>query len=177
LESKYAALLTIMEMTQQPRGHDVPTLLGLTMTSNYGKIPGKSEWEGFEADLDVRNAYKLLFGKSVSEATQYFGDVKSIQRADELLFMPRKAFQYYIFAFAEYLKLEKAAGDSDSASPFLRLLINREKRDQGSVAQIYMKLAPVVDFVSAHQDYFEADKDIYGDFRELAIRIRETCQA
>ena len=147
------------------------------MTLEYGKIPSKREWEGFEADLDVRYAHKLLFGKSVSEAIQYFGGVRSIERADELLFMPRKAFQYYIFAFAEFLKSEQAARDSDSASSFLRLLINREARDPDSVRKICAKLSPVVDFVSSHQEYFEADINIYGDFHELAARVREVCQA
>jgi hypothetical protein len=57
------------------------------------RIPGAMEWSGYEADLDVRDAHRMMFGKGIEEVQQYFGDVHSISRADELLFMPRGAFQ------------------------------------------------------------------------------------
>ncbi|MGL5632432.1 MAG: hypothetical protein ACRDD3_08710 [Azovibrio sp.] len=142
----------------------------MMMSKKYGKVPGKQEWMGFETDYAVRHAHKLLFGKSVSETVHLFGTC-SIERAHELLFMPTKAFQYYVFAFAEYLMSAKAEGDADSASPFLRLLINREKRDKGSVRQILGKLQGVVDYVASHQEYYDADQDIYGDFVEFAQQI------
>ena len=59
--------------------------------------------------------------------------MQSIERADELLFMPRQAFQYYVFAFAIFVISENASGDPDSASPFLQLLVALEERDPGSV--------------------------------------------
>jgi hypothetical protein len=84
------------------------------------KIPGSSEWAGYKEALDVREAHRLLFGKSVSEAAPCFAS-SPIERAHELLYMPRRAFQYYVFAFAEYLRSDEAVGESDAASPFLRL--------------------------------------------------------
>jgi hypothetical protein len=89
--------------------------------------------------------------------------------------MPKRAFQYYIFAFAEFLLSDRAAGDSDSASPFLRLLIAREQRDAGSVAEIYSNLASVVDYIASHQEHYDADPDIYGNFQELARQLRAIC--
>jgi len=102
-------------------------------------------------------------------------DVHSISRADELLFMPRGAFQYYVLAFAEFMKSKRAKGDSDSASSFVRLLLAREQRDLGSVARIYEDLAPVVDFVAANQARFDANPEIYGAFGELAENLRKAC--
>ncbi len=63
-------------------------------------------------------------------------------------------------------------GESDEASSFLRLLIGREERDPGSVAEIYADLEEVVEFVASHQDYFEADPAAYGDFPELAATLQ-----
>lgn len=117
-----------------------------------------------------------MFGKSTAEVQQYFGGTASIQRADELLFMPRKAFQYYVQAFAEFVRSDAAIGDADSASPFLHLLINREERDKGSVAEVYADLRPTVDYVAANQSRFDAQPDIYGDFGELADLVRARCQ-
>jgi len=139
------------------------------------KIPGPKDWVGYEADLDVRHAHRLMFGKTVEEVKTLFGGTGSIERADELLFMPRRAFQYYVFAFVEYVISIAAEGDSDSASSFLRLLINREKRDSGSVTEIYGDLASAVEEVALNQSRYDADVSIYGDFRELAAQVERAC--
>jgi len=141
------------------------------------RIPDKAAWEGYEADLDVKHLHKLFFGKSNVEVEKYFANGRAIERMDELLFAPRRVFQYYVHAFIGYLMSEEAKGDSDAASPFLSLLEAREKRDPGSVAAIYSARAKGLAFVAAHQKYFEADPNIYGDFLERAVRIRELCGA
>lgn len=135
-------------------------------------IPGNAEWVGWEEDLDVKYAHELLFGKSISEVISHFAR-SPIERADELLFMPKKAFQYYVFAFCEYLNSQDSIGESDAASPFLRLLTAREKRDPGSVMEIYEKLLPTVNFVTKNQDRFDASPDIYGHFEDLASELDE----
>lgn len=133
------------------------------------------EWSGYETDLDVRDAHRMMFGKSIEQVQKYFGNVHSISRADEFLFMPRGAFQYYVLAFAQFLKSDRARGDSDSASSFIRLLLAREERDPGSVAAIYDELALVVEFVAENQAYFEANRGIYGSFSDLAAQLRTVC--
>ena len=141
------------------------------------KIPGPIEWSGYLADLDVRYAHKLFFGKSIAEIQHYFGGVRSIERADELLFMPRQAFQYYVFAFANFVISEQANGDPDSASPFLRLLVAQEERDPGSVGQIYPELLPTIEHVASNQRSYDADPNIYGRFQELAQKLEGLCTA
>lgn len=140
------------------------------------KIPGENDWIGYESDLDVKYAHRLMYGKSNEEIQHLFGGAQSIDRADELLFMPRHAFQYYVFAFAQYLMSSEARGNPDAASPFLRLLIAREERDPSSVSMIYRKLQLIVDYVATHQEWFDADPDIYGSFLELGTRLRELCE-
>jgi hypothetical protein len=141
------------------------------------KVPGREEWAGYEGDLDAKYAFGLLFGKATHEVLELFADGRGIERASELQFMPRKAFQYYVFAFAEYLASPAARGDSDAASPFLRLLLERERLDPGSVAEILAELAPTIDFVAANQAHFGADTRIYGSFPELADAIRKVVGA
>ena len=136
------------------------------------KVPTAEDWSGYEADEEVTYAHRLFFGRTIAEVLDLFGGGRGIERASEFLYMPRRAFQYYIFAFAEFLMSDAAAGESDDASPFLRLLIDREEHDPGSVAEIYSDLEEVVEFIASHQDYFEADLTIYGDFSELAVTLR-----
>ena len=70
---------------------------------------------------------------------------------------------------------EAARGVPDSASPFLHLLVEREKQDPDSVREIYPLLRSTVEFVANHQDYFDADYDIYGSFEDLATQLKGLC--
>ena len=139
------------------------------------RIPDEPAWSGCEDDLDVQYMRNLFNGKSIVEVQQYFGQNRSIERSGELLFSPRPVFQYYVHAFATFIMSERARGDSDSASTFLRLLDAREERDPGSVRTILDSLRGSIDYVASHQSSFEADEDIYGNFQELAATIRSRC--
>jgi hypothetical protein len=138
------------------------------------KIPGAEEWAG-HTDVDASNVHAFWFGKSLDEVQEFFSGGRSIQRTDELLFMPRRAFQFYIFAFTQYVMSEAAVGDSDGASSFFGVLIAREKGDPGSVAQIYDQLQPTLEFVAESQSRFNADHHVHGDFREKAAELAKLC--
>jgi hypothetical protein len=139
------------------------------------RVPDAEDWAGYENDLDVRYAHTLLFGKSAGEVQDVFGQGRSIERADELLFAPRKVSQYYVFAFAAYVVSDAAAQDADSASPFLNLLVNREKKDPGSVKEIHKRLAPIVSLVADRQAFYDADPDIYGNFKDHEAELATLC--
>jgi len=141
------------------------------------RIPDESAWYGYEDDLDVKSMHDLFFGRSNTDVQKHFGGGSSIERADELLFAPRPVFQYYVHAFASFVMSQPAKGDPDSASPFLGLLESREERDPGSVKAIFESLVSCVDFIANNQTHFDADIDIYGDFKERALRVREKCRA
>jgi hypothetical protein len=139
------------------------------------QIPNKADWSGYEEDFDVRYMHKIFFGKSMHEVSHYFEDIAAIQRCTELLYASKPVFQYYIHSFALFLTSDRAEGNSDAASPFLGLLEGREEKDPGSVSEIYSSLSDCVDYVANNQAYFDADLDIYGDFKEAAARIRKLC--
>lgn len=135
------------------------------------KIPGVEEWRGYKSDLDVRHLHSIFFGKDIDDVQEYFGGVQSIARMDELLFAPRPVFRYYVHAYARFLESDDAAEDSDSASAFLSLLEARKKRDRGSVEEVLDSLKEILAFVSHRQDHFDADVNIYGDFRARVASI------
>jgi hypothetical protein len=139
-------------------------------------IPGDAEWAGYENDLDAKYAHGKLFGTSIEQAQRLFGETEILARAEDLHFMPRGAFQYYVFAFSQFLLSDRAAGEPDAASAFLQLLIARELEESGCVSDLYAKLKPTVEFVAAHQSHFDADLDIYGSFPELSERLRSLCE-
>ena len=137
------------------------------------KIPGAEEWAGYKDDFTAKQAHSFWFGKSLDDVQPHLDGSKSIQRGQELLYLPRGAFQFYVFALAQYVMSDAAIGDSDAASVFMTLLAAREKRDPGSVAQVYARLEPTIDFVAASQARFDASHDIYGDFAEKAEAFKK----
>jgi hypothetical protein len=101
-----------------------------------------------------------------------------IERAFELTFVSRRVFQYYVFTFVELFDSPgESVGQSDCASVFLNLLLRREREDPGSVKEIYPALRATVDHVAANQAFYDADIDIYGDFRARAAEIKTLCEA
>jgi hypothetical protein len=138
------------------------------------KAPTEDDWSGSENDPDVCFFYRLVYGKPFDEVVHLFSG-NAIERGGELLFAPRKVFQYYVHAFGQYVMSKDAAGESGAASPFLYLLEDREQRDPGSVREIFESLQHYVDFVATRQTYFDAPEEIYGSFQEQAQRIRRAC--
>ena len=89
--------------------------------------------------------------------------------------MPRRAFQFYVFAFAQYVMSDAAIGDSDGASSLPQLSHRaREARPRQRGADL-RPLEPTLNFVAASQARFDASHEIYGDFPEKAAELTKLC--
>lgn len=154
------------------------------------QVPTNKEWKGYEADLDLIDFHRLVYGKRVEDIYYYFKNGAHISRADELLYSNRKVFQYYIFAFALYLMLI-GEDDIEAQEGFLSLLLNREERDQGSVRQIFhnkykfdiiddnfsrqpisLSLDDVVDSIYKKVKEGYIDTEIYDDIPKLLEKTK-----
>ncbi|HEY8973101.1 MAG TPA: hypothetical protein VIN75_02710 [Burkholderiaceae bacterium] len=138
-------------------------------------VPGEAEWAGHEQDLEAQYAHRLYFGKTTDEIMYDFRDLV-IERASELREVPRPVFQYYVFAFVDlFASPGESAEQADCASVFLLMLCGRERHDPGSVAEIYDDLRATVEHIANNQAFYDADVDIYGDFREHAAELAALC--
>jgi hypothetical protein len=139
-------------------------------------IPGDVEWAGYEDDLDSRYAHEMFFGKSIEQVLRLFEKSDVLSRAEDLHYMPFAAFKYYIFAFARFVLSDRAAGDSSAANAFLCTLMERESEVPGCMSDLYVQLKPTVEFIATHQKYFDADPEIYGNFKDRAESLRAMCE-
>lgn len=143
---------------------------------NALRIPDEQDWENHPDDLDWTYARRMFFGKSLDEAASLFAETP-IERVEDLRFMPRIAFQYYIRAYARFLLQPQALVSDDPpsvASCFLDLLEEKLQQDKGFVTlSLLGELLPAIEHVAARQQEFDADEDIFGNFQEKAERIRE----
>ena len=138
---------------------------------NDSEIPSSEDW-GDISDPDVYEAYEFFFGKS-NDSLQ--GEFKKnvIQRCSNLRWMPMKAFQYYIFGLKQYIE-SKDFGEfnkPDAVGCFFGLLEEKANTFPECLKVIYPKLRPLIDHIADNQLEFEADFDIYGDFKVKAKNI------
>ncbi|WP_339846661.1 hypothetical protein [uncultured Halopseudomonas sp.] len=142
------------------------------------RIPTEEEWAGYEKDLDAKYAYKTFYGKTNEEMQPAFRK-NVIERTDEIRFMPRGAFQYYIFGLRDYVIRQdfELYESSDAASCFIGLVLEKLRKEPESVQPIISELLPDLQFVAGNQNLYEADKDIYGDFTAMyqdIVRLSRT---
>jgi hypothetical protein len=133
-------------------------------------VPSRADWGDYESDPDVRYAYRLYGGKPIDQSMPHFID-NPIERASELRFAPFVIFRYYVHCFASYLRSAQAAGESDMASVFLRLVRDMSVNYPDEFAEFYPEIRPAVEHVADNQAFFDADVDIYGSFEEIKTAI------
>jgi len=136
------------------------------------KIPTEQYWSGYHNDIDARYAYKIFFGKSNEDMQPAFKR-NVIERTDELRFMPIRAYQYYIFGLRDYVRNRDfdVLESSDAASCFIKLALEKLKDAPNSILPILDELLPDLEYVANNQDLYEAEVDIYGDFKNIYKEI------
>ena len=136
------------------------------------KIPTEQDWEDWQGDLDTRYAYKMFFGKSLSDAVELFVD-NALGRQEDLMWMPKTPFQFYLQAYKEYILSDRSENDSDGASCYLNLIKYKLEEESTQVTEIFETIVTSLEIVSKNQKYYDANIDIYGDFTQTFELIKE----
>jgi hypothetical protein len=146
-------------------------------------IPAENDWRGSlverlvdrivfgsrreDLGLDGECAYRQFVGKTHSEAVEMFQEA-SLNRQEDLMWMPLRCFEFYVNAYIEYLRSECARGDADGANAFFGLTqfrLHEIKRLEKSLKQ---QIVETINFLGNSQKWFDADPEIYGSFAERA---------
>jgi hypothetical protein len=135
-------------------------------------VPTEKDWGDYHSDPDQEYAHRLFAGHTNEEMQPHFR-ANVIERTSELRFMPEIPFRYYMIGFRDFVM----AGDfeyegADAGSCFLRLVRQKLEQEPACIAPIIPELLETVEYVAQNQSAFDADKDIYGDFLDLAAQIR-----
>lgn len=129
------------------------------------KIPDRKEWGNPKADSHLDAAYRLYAGKAVGDAIPHFV-ADPFQQAQALRYATPEVFGYYVFCFAEHLTKSESAGESDMASVFMNLLVEKSEKDPHTLARVYQSLSPSINMIAERQKFYGADQDVYGSFLE-----------
>lgn len=135
------------------------------------KIPSKEDW-GDLSDRDVFEAFEFFSGKSNDELQSAFKR-NVMQRCSNLRWMPIYPFSYYILGLKQYIESNDHGllDLPDAVSCFIELVEEKATANSNEMKLIYSKIKEFVEHLVSHQMQYEADIDIYGDFKENGVRI------
>lgn len=133
------------------------------MTHN---IPTEADWRSEPWDLDIPYAYKNFAGKSHEQAVALFQE-NALCYQEDVMFMPRACFLFYIYAYIDYLLSAASQGDADGANCFFSLVKSRANDIRENPAAVLM-VERVLRHLASRQEWYDADSTIYGDFAERA---------
>jgi hypothetical protein len=137
------------------------------------KIPSSSDW-GELSDIDVRDSYGVFFGKDRTEVGKLF-QVNIVRAYTSLNWMPIIPFGYYIIGLKEYIEdgCYNEIDMPDIVEAFISVIENKVKTHPDYMSKLIYQLYPLLDHIADHQNSYDADKDIYGDFRKRVSKIKE----
>ena len=134
------------------------------------KIPSDTEWGDLPKVMDLGCAYRHFFGKTLEEAYQMFAD-NALTYQEDLDYMPKLPFQYYVRAYIHYILSERTSGDSDAANCFIGLIETHLRDNPTWIAETWESVRRALTKISVQQEeFYDACPSIYGDFN---IRIEK----
>ncbi len=93
---------------------------------------------------------------------------------EDLFYMPKAPFLFYLKAYIEYLYSDQSIGDSDAASCFMGLMKSTVKYSWDNFDGRFEDFADAVEYVAKEQEKFEATESIYGSFESKRESIFRT---
>lgn len=148
------------------------------------KIPTRADWEWPDGHhrlerLDDYEFYRTKFlGKGVEEMISYLED-NPTETALALYCFPTIPFQYYVAAYRILLLGRDTPCDAFDgyqlclvADSFFSLLKAKLQETPEVILPIMDDLLSLAEYVADRQDFFDADADIFGSFRDRYFEIK-----
>src|SRR6267142_1731568 len=116
------------------------------------RVPTEQDWGNYKYDLDQEYSHQMFAGRTNEEAQIHFRN-NAVATTDELRWMPKVPFQYYMIGFCDYIKSGnfKSSRASDSASCFLGLILEKLERHPDHILPIMPELLPTIEYVANNQ--------------------------
>jgi hypothetical protein len=128
-------------------------------------IPTETDWAHHPDDLDAACAKKNFFGKTRDQAVELFV-VNALTYQEDIMFMPEPCFCFYVHSYIDYLMSGLSKGDSDGASCFFGIVEVRKDDILRGPSELMTRVAALLRRLAERQAWYEAQPDIYGQFKE-----------
>jgi hypothetical protein len=142
------------------------------------KIPDRHDWGSLDECLDLKSAFKSFYQKSLAEAEIMFAQ-NALYYQEDLMWMPKIPFRFYLPAYINYLMSEESKGDSDAANGFLSLIdwkLDPESGEMDDLAPLWPDTLRVLHHIEERQRWYDAEVEIYGDFKASVSSLKKKAQ-
>ena len=136
-------------------------------------LESASQWsKESSTGADEDWAYARFFGKDQDEALELL-KFNAMSYIEDLGVMPKPAFRFYLKVLVEYLLSDKLDEDlsAGAASSMFALIRYDIESGQHKIAGLESFLPSVLRAVADRQEFYDADTDIFGDFRQEAEEL------
>lgn len=128
------------------------------------EVPTDSDWRSEPWCLDAEQAYRNFFGKTTVEAIRLFEE-NSLRYQEDVMFMPRRVFGYYLAAYISYLLSDASQDDAGGANAFIYLIDFKSEAQPDDIKPLWNDIEPVLKRLAENQDFYGADWLPYRSFR------------
>ncbi len=113
---------------------------------------------------DEEVAIEHFLGKTLKEAKKLFIE-NDLYYADDLRWMGKKAFQYYLPAFVDFITSNDMNISSDTLNSFVSLLKSKLEYDIESIKSCRTILIETLKYCLENYLKFNVDIEVYGDLK------------
>lgn len=141
-------------------------------------VPSIEDWGDYKSDLDMMYAFEHFYGRSRESMYKDFND-GILMRVTDLSFMPIIPFRYYMIGFKNYIEQKKydEFEAPDVANGFLSLVEEKLREAPEYILPIANDFMALLEDLVFHQEHFDVDVSIYGDFMEKFPLTKELLAA
>lgn len=139
------------------------------------RIPTKGDWGPIsEDDIERQYAFDMFIGKTKEQAREMC-IYNALNYQEELQSMPEYPFNFYALILAGYIISDESKDDSDGASSFLHMVAWMLKT-QSEIIYPGTKsiLISACENIASNQKFYDADINIYGDFKNVYTEILQS---
>lgn len=139
-------------------------------SENMQSVPGEEEW-GQPTDIDERYTKKRFFGWSLQEAEHFFIE-NPYSACEELFYMPRPVFRFYLNAFKYSIRSRKHTIFERVCLP-TSVVYCLEKSIEKEIPEV-VDFVEVGRFVISNSRYFELNREFRMKIRMEIQNAQET---
>ena len=127
----------------------------------------RSDWGDVDIDEDYSYAFDKFYGKSLAEAVDYLkgNSNDAFECVENMNSVP---FRVYFSHFVNFVRTEGIEHDDSysMADAVFEISLRKLKNEPSKILPIMEDVLSCLHFISEHQEEYDADEDIFGNFQK-----------
>lgn len=140
--------------------------------TNELQIPTEKDWKSETWSEDTKHSYKCFVGRDLFQASRIFVS-NTLGAIEDLIFMPKKCFKFYIRSLIIYLHSPEAKWDSSAANGFISLIESRGEIINKQDIEVKNEIASMLQHLKEHHTWYDYEPSVYGDLSKRLLFCKQ----